>query len=403
MNVQTGVLRTGEPPATGGAIPHLAGWSTTPEQQEVYEATRRFALSLASDAIGRDRERRFSREDWDSCGAFGLQGLPAPQDIGGGGADVVTTMLALEAFGYGCRDAGLVFSVNAHLWTSVIPLWHHGTPGQQARWLADLCSGRAIGCHAITEPDAGSDPFGMRARATRVDGGYVLNGRKTFITNAPVADLIIVFARLNEGVGPFGISAFLIEAGTPGCSTGPETDKMGLRTSPMSDVVLDNCFVPDEALLGRSGRGGDVFQMSMRWERACIMASQVGVMQRTLEECVRYAKERHQFGKPIAKFGAISDKLASMKTAVDAARGLVLRVGRMMDEGLDVSVEAAEAKVFISEANVRCQLDAVQIHGGYGYMTEQGLERNVRDAIGGTIYSGTSEIQRTIIARGLGL
>jgi alkylation response protein AidB-like acyl-CoA dehydrogenase len=380
----------------------LTGW-VTPEQEQVYDATLAFARSLGSDTVARDRERRFSREDWDRCGAFGLQGLPAPQELGGGGADVVTTMLALEAFGCGCIDAGLVFSVNAHLWTSVIPLWHHGSPEQQERWLPDLCSGRAIGCHAITEPDAGSDPFGMRARATRVDGGYVLDGRKTFITNAPVADLIIVFARLNEGVGPFGICAFLIEAGTPGCSTSAEFDKMGLRTSPMSEVVLDGCFVPDEAMLGRRGRGGEVFHMSMRWERACIMASQVGVMARTLEACLAYAKERQQFGKPIGKFGAISDKLANMKTNVDAARGLVLRVGRLMDAGFDASVEAAEAKVFVSEANVRTQLDAIQIHGGYGYMTEVGLERSLRDAIGGTIYSGTSEIQRSIIARGLGL
>ena len=298
-------------------------------------------------------------------------------------------MLALEAFGNGCVDAGLVFSVNAHLWTSVIPLWHHGSPEQQERWLPDLCSGRAIGCHAITGTDAGSDPFGMRARATRVDGGYVLDGRKTFITNAPIADLIIVFARLNDAVGPFGICAFLIEAGTPGCSTSAEFDKMGLRTSPMSEVVLDGCFVPEDAMLGRRGRGGEAFQMSMRWERACIMASQVGVMARTLEACVSYAKERQQFGKPIGKFGAIADKLADMRIGIDAARALVL-VGRMMDQGLDASVEAAEAKVFTSEAAVRCQLDAIQIHGGYGYMTEQGLERSLRDAIGGTIYSGTS-------------
>ena len=175
MSVDTSVTRTRARKA-GGPAPHLAGWSRRPEQQEVYEATRRFARSLAGDAIERDRDRRFSREDWDRCGAFGLQGLPAPQEHGGGGADVSTTMLALEAFGYGCQDAGLVFSVNAHLWTSVIPLWHHGSPEQQARWLPDLCSGRAIGCHAITEPDAGSDPFGMRARATRVEGGYLLDG-----------------------------------------------------------------------------------------------------------------------------------------------------------------------------------------------------------------------------------
>jgi alkylation response protein AidB-like acyl-CoA dehydrogenase len=388
--------------ARDGVPPVLAGWATS-EQAEIYDATRRFAASLGHDVIERDRERRFSRADWDRCGEFGLQGLPAPVALGGGGADVTTTMLALEAFGYGCRDAGLVFSVNAHLWTSVIPLWHFGSDEQQGRWLADLCSGRAIGCHAITEPDAGSDPFAMSTTATRVDGGYVLNGRKTFITNAPYADLLIVFARLFQGVGPFGICAFLIEAGTPGCSTGPEAEKLGLRTSPMSDVVLDGCFVPDDALLGRRGRGGEIFQMSMRWERACIMASQVGVMQRTLEECVRYAKERHQFGKPIGSFGAIADKLADMRIAVDAARALVLRVGRLMDQGIDASVEAAEAKVFVSEANVRSQLAAVQIHGGYGYMTEQGIERSLRDAVGGTIYSGTSEIQRMIVARGLGL
>lgn len=401
MSADPGVSTSRVTGSRGSRSP-LAGWAA-PEQEELYEATREFARSLGADIVERDRAHRFSREDWDRCGDFGLQGLPAPRALGGGGADVVTTMLALEAFGFGCRDAGLVFSVNAHLWTSVIPLWHHGSPEQQSRWLPGLCSGRTIGCHAITEPDAGSDPFGMRARATRVEGGYVLNGRKTFITNAPVADVIIVFARLNDGAGPFGICAFLVEAGTLGCTTGPAFDKMGLRTSPMSEVILDDCFVPDSAMVGRRGRGGEIFQTSMRWERACIMASQVGVMARTLEECVAYAKERHQFGKPIGKFGAVADKLAVMKTNVDAARGLVLRVGRMMDQGLDASVEAAEAKVFVSEANVRCQLDAVQIHGGYGYMTESGFERNVRDAIGGTIYSGTSEIQRTIIARGLGL
>jgi alkylation response protein AidB-like acyl-CoA dehydrogenase len=402
MSAHVGASATRPSRNTSNVPRFLVGWAT-PEQAEIYEATRRFAASLGGDIVQRDRDHGFSREDWDRCGAFGLQGLPAPQEFGGGGMDVVTTMLALEAFGSGCQDAGLVFSVNAHLWTSVIPLWYHGTAAQQSRWLPDLCSGKAIGCHAITEPDAGSDPFGMRARARRVDGGYVLDGRKTFITNAPVADLIIVFARLNDGVGPFGICAFLIEAGTPGLTTGPEFDKMGLRTSPMSEVILDDCFVPDEAMLGRRGRGGEVFQMSMRWERACIMASQVGLMARTLEVCTRYAKDRHQFGKPIGKYGAIADKLARMRTNVDAGRAIVLRVGKLMNEGLDASVEAAEAKVFVSEANVQTQLDAVQIHGGYGYMTESGIERGLRDAIGGTIYSGTTEIQRTIIARGLGL
>ena len=225
----------------------------------MYEATRRFARSLAGDAIERDRDRRFSREDWDSCGAFGLQGLPAPQEHGGGGADVATTMLALEAFGYGCRDAGLVFSVNAHLWTSVIPLWHHGSPEQQARWLPDLCRDGRSGVMRSPSPTPGRtrSGCGRARRAWTVDTSWTGRRRSSRTPRWPTS--IIVFARLNDGVGPFGICAFLVEAGTPGCSTGPEADKMGLRTSPMSDVVLERCFVPDEALLGRRGRGGEIF------------------------------------------------------------------------------------------------------------------------------------------------
>jgi alkylation response protein AidB-like acyl-CoA dehydrogenase len=312
-------------------------------------------------------------------------------------------MLAREALGYGCVDGGLVFSINAHMWTSVVPVWTYGTEEQKRRWLPGLCSGRLIGCHTITEPEAGSDAFAMRSTAKKVDGGYVVNGRKTFITNAPVADLLIVFARDGEGIGPFGISAFLVEGGTDGLSLGAPMDKMGLRTSPMSEVFLDDCFVPDVALLGKPGNGGQIFQTSMRWERACIMSSHVGLMRRTMERCVAYARERRQFGKPIGKYESVADKIADMKIAVDASRALVLRVGWLMDHGFDSTSEAAVAKAFVSEASVRTHLDAVQIHGGYGYMTEFEVERMLRDAVGGTIYSGTSEIQRRIIARGLGL
>jgi alkylation response protein AidB-like acyl-CoA dehydrogenase len=171
----------------------------------------------------------------------------------------------------------------------------------------------------------------------------------------------------------------------------------------MSEVILEDCFVPASAMLGTSGQGGQIFQTSMRWERACIMASQVGVMRRTMEACVKYARERRQFGKPIARFETIADKIADMKIATDASRALVLRVGWLMDHGRDAMAEAAVAKAFVSEAAVRTQLDAVQVHGGYGYMTEVEVERALRDAIGGTIYSGTSEIQRRVIARSLGL
>jgi L-prolyl-PCP dehydrogenase len=387
-------LRTASPP--------VIEWLSA-AQAEFYDSVCRFARSLPDDVRARDSSEEFSRDTWDRCAAFGIHGMPVPEELGGGGQDVVTTMLGLEALGYGYRDNGLIFSINAHMWTSEIPIWTYGTPEQKGRWVAGLCDGTYIGCHTITEPEAGSDAFAMKSTARKVDGGYVLNGRKTFITNAPVADLFIVFAREGEGIGPFGISAFLVEKGTSGLSLGKPLEKMGLRTSPMAEVFLDDLFVPDSAMLGGHGQGGEIFSTSMRWERACIMASQVGLMRRTMEACVRYARQRKQFGKPIAKFESISDKIANMKVSVDAARALVLRVGWLMDHGQQGMAEAAVAKAFVSEASVRVHLDAIQIHGGYGYMTEFEVERDLRDALGGTIYSGTTEIQRRIIARSLGL
>ena len=379
----------------------LVEWAT-PEQVEFFETVTRLARTLTADTRERDRVSAFSREAWDRCAEVGLHGLPAPEQYGGAGADAVTTMLALEALGYGCPDNGLVFTVNAHLWTSVVPVWMHGTEEQRQRWLPGLCSGKLIGCHAATEPEAGSDVFAMSATDRPAEGGYVLNGRKVFITNAPVADLLIVFARTSRGIGPIGITAFMVEGGTAGCSIVP-MDKLGLRTSPMGEIALEDCLVPESAVLGRVGRGGEVFQTSMSWERACIMASHVGLMRRTMEACIEYARSRRQGGKPIGKYESVADKIADMKVAVDASRALVLRVGWLMDHGFDTRLEAAVAKVFVSEASVRTALDAVQIHGGYGYMPEFEVERALRDAIGGTIYSGTSEIQRRIIARGLGL
>jgi alkylation response protein AidB-like acyl-CoA dehydrogenase len=376
-------------------------WAS-PEQVEFFETVAGLARTLTADTRERDPSSTFSRRAWDRCAEVGLHGLPAPEEYGGSGADALTTIVALEALGYGCPDNGLVFTINAHLWTSVVPVWRHGTEEQRRRWLPGLCSGKLIGCHAATEPDAGSDVFGMSATARASEGGYVLNGRKVFITNAPVADLLIVFARTSKGIGPIGITAFMVEAGTPGCSV-TEMDKLGLRTSPMGEVALEDCLVPESAVLGKVGRGAEVFQTSMAWERACIMASQVGTMRRTMEACIGYARSRRQYGKPIGKFESVADKIANMKVAVDASRALVLRVGWLMDQGMDAALEAAVAKVFVSEASVRTHLDAVQIHGGYGYMTEFEVERALRDAIGGTIYSGTSEIQRRIIARGLGL
>ena len=356
-----------------------------------------------ADRIARDREGGFWRAGWDACGRFGIMGLPAPADLGGQGQDALATAVALEALGYACEDGGLLFSINAHLWSAVTPVWKHGTPEQQRRWLTGLCDGSLIGIHAVTEPDAGSDAFGMTTRA-EVDGdGWRITGRKTFISNAPVADLLIVFARTTPGTGPTGITAFLLERGAHGLDVPGHLDKLGLRTSPMGEIVLEGVRAGPEDVLGRVGRGARVFQTSMDWERGLIMSSQVGAMQRISERTIRYATQRRQFGRQIGTFESVSDKIADMSTRLQASRAMLYRAAHVMDAGGDPIASSAQAKVFISEASVATHLDAMQVHGGYGYMTEFEVERALRDALGGTIYSGTSEIQRRLIAKRLGL
>jgi alkylation response protein AidB-like acyl-CoA dehydrogenase len=243
----------------------------------------------------------------------------------------------------------------------------------------------------------------MRTRAERQGDSYLLNGTKLYITNAPVADVVLVFAADPGKPKMAGISAFLVEKGTPGFSVARGLDKMGLRTSPMGEVVLTDCLVPAENRLGKEGAGMAIFNSSMAWERSCILASALGAMQRQLEACVEYARVRKQFGQSIGKFQAVADKVAGMYLRLEAARLLVYQAAWLGQQGKSVLAEAAAAKLFTSEAWVASSLDAIQIHGAYGYMKESGIERDLRDAIAGTIYSGTSEIQRVILARMLGL
>lgn len=368
------------------------------------EAIVKFARrELNEGLVERDRKGEFSHEAWKKCAEFGIQGLPILEEYGGRGADILTTILALEALGYGCRDNGLTFAVAAHMLSCEVPIWKFGSEEQKRRFLPKLCSGEWIGVHAMTEPDAGSDAFALKTRAERKGDRYILNGRKTFITSAPIADLLLIFAGVDLTKGANGVAAFLVEKGTPGLLVCRELEKMGLRTSPMGELVLDNCEVPAEALLGKEGAGATIFNTSMEWERSCILAPQLGAMQRQLERCVQYARERRQFGKPIGKFESISNRLADMKVRLETARLLVYKVGWLKRHGKQAALEAAMAKLYVSECAVQSNLDAVQIHGGYGYMTEFELERELRDSIAGTIYSGTSEIQRLIIAGCLGV
>ena len=379
-------------------------FSLSAEQRELNAAAVAFARrELNQDLAKREDAGELSPQAWRACAQFGIQGLPVPAELGGGGADILTTVLVMEALGYGCPDNGLIFSLNAQLWSLELPLVKFGTPAQQQAYLPGLMSGDLIGVHAMTEPDSGSDAFSMRTRAERRGDHYVLNGTKLYITNAPVADVVLVFAAHPGKPRSVGISAFLVDKRTPGFTVSRSLEKMGLRTSPMGEIVLADCVVPAENRLGPEGAGMAIFNSSMKWERTCIMASALGAMQRQLEACVSHARTRKQFGQPIGKFQAVADKVADMYLRLEAARLLVYRAAWLGQQGSPALAEAAAAKLFTSEAWVASSLDAIQIHGAYGYMKESGIERDLRDAVAGTIYSGTSEIQRVVLARMLGL
>jgi hypothetical protein len=285
------------------------------------------------------------------------------------------------------------------MWTTEIPFMMFGTEEQKKRYLPKLASGEFVGIHAITEPTSGSDAFSMKARAVRKGDRYVINGSKTFITNAPIADVMIIFANVDPTGNQAGITGFILEKGAPGFTISKKLHKMGLRTSPMAELALVDCEVPVENVLGKEGSGVSIFTTSMEWERIAILAGHLGAMQRLLEICVKYATERKQFGQAIGKFPAIGEKIAEMDIRLETARLVLYKAAWLKSQGKHALREAAISKAYVSEACIQTCLDAIQIHGGYGYMTEFEIERELRDAISGKIYSGTTEIQKSIIAR----
>jgi alkylation response protein AidB-like acyl-CoA dehydrogenase len=380
-------------------------FSLTEEQQILRENIIRFAQQTLNEGIvERDREQTFSRELWRKCGEIGIQGLPVPLEYGGSGLDALSSAIALEALGYGCKDSGLVFSLCAHLLSCVVPLWQFGSETQKRRYLPGLCDGTLVGVHAMTEPGSGSDAFALRTKAEPDKNGFRINGTKMFISNGPVADVLIVFALTDPAKGYYGgVTAFLIESGTAGFHASQKFEKMGLRTAPLGELVFEDVWVPSNSVVGEIGAGASLFTQAMDWERICLFASHIGTMERLLEQSVQYARSRSQFGQSIGKFQAISHRIVDMKVQLEAARLLTYRAAWRLGRTRNVSMDASMVKLFVSESLVTAAMHAVQIHGGYGYMTEYEVERALRDAIGSTIYSGTTEIQRNIIARWLGL
>ncbi|MBT2542081.1 acyl-CoA dehydrogenase family protein [Streptomyces sp. ISL-44] len=379
----------------------MTNW--TADQQALRDGLAPWLEKVSAGHVERDAEAAFSPENWAAVAATGILGLPFDERWGGLGQSLLTTMYVLEGLGEGCRDAGLNFSVCTHIVSTGVPLHRFGSPELKDRFLPGICSGERIGAHAISEPGSGSDALAMRTRAVRDGDHFVLNGSKAFVSNGPVADLLTVYARTSDRPGPLSITAFLVERDTPGLTVGGPIAKMGLRTSPLSELYFDDCRVPASHVVGRVGGGFLVLDHVMRWEILCSFVINAGEMRHRVARCVEYARARTQFGQPIGSYQAVSHKIVDMEVGVETARHWLYGTAEKMAAGENVTRDIAMAKLVTSEANVASALNAVQIFGGNGYMAEYGIEKELRNAVAGTIYSGTSEIQRNRIASLLGL
>jgi alkylation response protein AidB-like acyl-CoA dehydrogenase len=376
----------------------------TKEQQEFRKTIIDFARrELNPGLMERDKAATFSRELWDKCAEMRLMALPFPESMGGDGFDLVTTMTIYQALGYACKDAGLIMSLATQLICGfTIQLF--GNPQQIEQLMPDLVSGKLIYCQGITEPGSGSDAFAMRTSAVKREDGYVLNGTKTMISNGPVADRALIYAVTDPTKKTLSkISCFHVSKEDPGFSTGKPMEKMGIRTMMNGELICTDCYVPASAMIGCEGQAVMLFSEIVEWERVLVSAYLIGTLERVLEECVHYAKDREAFGKPITEFQAISHKIAAMKMNSELGRLALYSAASLKNRRKGAALETSVAKLFISESLKQACLDAVQIRGGYGYMTEYEVERDLRDSIATTVYSGTSEMQANTIARLAGL
>ena len=373
----------------------------TEEQMIFKEQLIRFAKKeIVPRAQEHDLKGEFDFQSFRKLGQFGILGLHFPEELGGSDADVVTTTLAGEALGEAGVDGGLTLSYGAHTFLCADTIFTQGTDLQRKKYIPKLSSGEWIGCMGLTEPGAGSDVASITTRAKKRGDRYVLNGSKMFITNGPVADVAVIYAKTDKDSKHAGISAFVVEKGTPGFSTGKNLIKMGVRSSHTSELIFEDCEIPEANLIGQEGAGFLMAMQTVEWDRSAILAPFVGGMTYVLKRCGQYAKERHQFGKPIAEFQAIKHKLADIKIFIEAARSLCYRIAWCKDQGRPLNhLEAAVAKLFVGDWSLEPANDAVVLHGGYGYCHEYDVERYFRDSRLAPIGGGTSEIQKRIISK----
>ncbi|MEN2465361.1 acyl-CoA dehydrogenase [Ornithinibacillus sp. JPR2-1] len=370
----------------------------TEEQEMLRKMVQDFARKeVEPTAAERDEEERFDREIFDKMAELGLTGIPWPEAYGGIGADYVSYVIAVEELSRVCASTGVTLS--AHLSLASWPIYKYGNEEQKLNFLYRLATGEALGAYALSEPGAGSDVASMRTTAKLEGDHYVLNGSKVWITNGGVADIYVVFAKTDVDARHKGISAFIVEKGTEGFSFGKKEKKLGIRSSPTTELIFENCRVPKENLLGEEGEGFKIAMSTLDGGRNGIAAQAVGIAQGALDAATRYAKEREQFGKPIAHNQGISFKLADMATEIEAARLLTYQAAWLESEGKPYGKASAMSKLFAGDVAMRTTVEAVQIYGGYGYTKDYPVERFMRDAKITQIYEGTQEIQRLVIGR----
>ncbi|WP_425639049.1 acyl-CoA dehydrogenase family protein [Algoriphagus yeomjeoni] len=374
-------------------------FSWSPAQLQLRQEAILFSeANLNEDVSQKEQNNLFPLEEWKKCAEFGVLGWPFSKEYGGSGFDPLTTVLMLEGLGYGCKDNGLPFSLNSQLWSTQVAINAFGTEEQKQKYLTRLISG-AIGAFGITEEGSGSDTYALEMTAEKVDGGYILNGEKHYITLAPLCEIAVVFATTNIKLGKWGITAFIVDTTMDGFTRSEVRDKVGMRTTPMGNLYLKNCFVPDENRLGREGSGLSLFSSAMESERGYIFASQIGRLEKQLELSIAYANTRMTFGKSIGKNQSISNRIANMRLRLETSKMHLYKVAYLDQHDLPLMKEAAMAKLYISEAFVESSMDFIRIFGAKGVVTEYEVERDLRDGLGGLIYSGTSDIQRNIIAK----
>ncbi|TYS59781.1 acyl-CoA dehydrogenase [Sutcliffiella horikoshii] len=368
------------------------------EHEMIRKMVRDFAKNeVEPTAAERDEEERFDMDIFKKMADLGLTGIPFPEEYGGIGSDYLAYCIAVEELSRVCASTGVTLS--AHTSLASWPIYKYGTEEQKQKYLVPLAQGTSIGGYGLTEPGSGSDAGGMRTTAKLNGDHYVLNGSKIFITNGGIADIYVVFAVTDPTSKHKGTSAFIVEADFPGFSVGKKEKKLGIRSSPTTEIIFEDCRVPVENMLGAEGEGFKVAMTTLDGGRNGIAAQAVGIAQGALDAAVAYAKERVQFGKPIAAQQGVSFKLADMATTVEASRLLTYQAAWRESEGLSYGLESAMSKLFAGDTAMKVTTEAVQVFGGYGYTKDYPVERYMRDAKITQIYEGTQEIQRLVISR----